>query len=44
MKLLCLESRDVIQERYNRKQRVITLWLLLALAVLLVALYWEVRR
>lgn len=31
MKLECLESRDVIQERYDRKQRVITLWLALTL-------------
>lgn len=44
MKLICLESRDVIQERYDRKQRVITLWLSLTLAMLLVALYWEVTR
>lgn len=40
----CLESEEVARERRDRKDRVLTFWLSLTLAVLLVALYLEVTR
>lgn len=40
----CLESQDVIRERYDRRQRVWTFWLTLTLVIATAALIWEVTR
>lgn len=38
--LICYESRDVIRERYDRRERVRTFWLCAALIVELCAWMW----
>lgn len=40
----CLESREVAEERYNRKQRVITFWLSVTLVAAIAGLIYTVKN